>query len=38
MNAVGNGGYVRPRTIEYNAQADRDSTENTKKWLAKFFN
>ena len=38
MNAMGEYGFIRPRTIAPNAQADRDSSENTKKWLAKFFN
>jgi hypothetical protein len=38
MNAIGEYGLIQPRTIAPNGQADRDSSENTKKWLAKFFN
>jgi hypothetical protein len=38
MMAMGEYEFIRPRTIAPNAQADRDSSENTRKWLAKFFN
>lgn len=37
MTTVGVGGYVRPRTIAYNAKADQESADNTKRWLQKFF-
>ena len=38
MNAIGVSNQTRPRTIEYNAEVDRVSAENTKQWLKKFFN
>ncbi|CAB4551934.1 MAG: hypothetical protein F2531_06285 [Actinobacteria bacterium] len=38
MYSTGVGGTVRPRTIAPNAEATKQSMENTKMWLNKFFN